>query len=226
MTMQRLFGNNVPGHTTRAPPVGFEPSTNGFQFNAIANFNLDCRLGSLDFQCFSGLSRRKAGSHSFSSRSKMPLTWSRGSTAGAISARHTFLALIPPRYHTNSSVGRSGSTKSGTAGFDSISPSHSTRRFNTCGNSKFVFSPYMSIMTETKVQRRPGWAGGPSFYVPAKKTYGRTLMQSPYLSTVQTVLPVRSSGFLGDFPRTPIRSPIRSPRSNSGSPPRSPKSAF
>ena len=32
-------GNNVPGHTTRAPPVGFEPETNGIQFYAIANLD-------------------------------------------------------------------------------------------------------------------------------------------------------------------------------------------
>ena len=35
--LPRLFGNNVPGHTTRAPPVGFELATNGIQFYAIAN---------------------------------------------------------------------------------------------------------------------------------------------------------------------------------------------
>ena len=29
----------IPGHTTRAPPVGFEPETNGFQFYAIANLD-------------------------------------------------------------------------------------------------------------------------------------------------------------------------------------------
>ena len=33
--LPRLFGNNVPGHTTRAPPVGSEQGTNGFQFYAI-----------------------------------------------------------------------------------------------------------------------------------------------------------------------------------------------
>ena len=29
----------IPGHTTRAPPIGFELETNGFQFYAIANLN-------------------------------------------------------------------------------------------------------------------------------------------------------------------------------------------
>ena len=29
----------IPGHTTRAPPVGFELETNGFQFYAIANLD-------------------------------------------------------------------------------------------------------------------------------------------------------------------------------------------
>ena len=37
--LPRLFGNNVPGHTTRAPPVGFELATNGVQFYAIANLD-------------------------------------------------------------------------------------------------------------------------------------------------------------------------------------------
>ena len=37
--LPRLFGNNVPGQTTRAPPVGFEPGTNGIQFYAIANLD-------------------------------------------------------------------------------------------------------------------------------------------------------------------------------------------
>ena len=37
--LPRLFGNNVPGHTTRAPPVGFELATNGIQFYAIANLD-------------------------------------------------------------------------------------------------------------------------------------------------------------------------------------------
>ena len=35
--LPRLSGNNVPGHTTRAPSVGFELTTNGIQFYAIAN---------------------------------------------------------------------------------------------------------------------------------------------------------------------------------------------
>ena len=30
--LPRLFGKIVPGHTTRAPPVGFEPGANGIQF--------------------------------------------------------------------------------------------------------------------------------------------------------------------------------------------------
>ena len=34
-----VFGNNIPGHTTRAPPVGFELATNGIQFFAIANLD-------------------------------------------------------------------------------------------------------------------------------------------------------------------------------------------
>ena len=29
----------IPGHTTRAPPVGFELETNGFLFYAIANLD-------------------------------------------------------------------------------------------------------------------------------------------------------------------------------------------
>ena len=37
--LPRLLGNNIPGHTTRAPPVGFEPGTNGIQFYAIANLD-------------------------------------------------------------------------------------------------------------------------------------------------------------------------------------------
>ena len=37
--LPRPFGNNVPGHTTRAPPVGCELATNGIQFYAIANLD-------------------------------------------------------------------------------------------------------------------------------------------------------------------------------------------
>ena len=39
--LPRLFGNNVPGHTTRAPPwpVGFEPATNCIKFYAIAKLD-------------------------------------------------------------------------------------------------------------------------------------------------------------------------------------------
>ena len=33
----RLFGTKVRGHTTRAPPVGFEPATDGIRFYAIAD---------------------------------------------------------------------------------------------------------------------------------------------------------------------------------------------
>ena len=35
--LPELFGNNVPGHTTREPQVGFELAPNGIQFDAIAN---------------------------------------------------------------------------------------------------------------------------------------------------------------------------------------------
>ena len=37
--LPRLFGSNVPGHTTRAQPVGIELATNGIQFYAIANLD-------------------------------------------------------------------------------------------------------------------------------------------------------------------------------------------
>ena len=37
--LSRLFGNRIPGHTTRAPPVGFELATDGIQFYAIANLD-------------------------------------------------------------------------------------------------------------------------------------------------------------------------------------------
>ena len=30
--LPRLFGNNIPGHTTKGPPVGFVMATNGIQF--------------------------------------------------------------------------------------------------------------------------------------------------------------------------------------------------
>ena len=36
--LPRLFGNNVPGRTTRAPPVGFELATTGIQFRKYAKF--------------------------------------------------------------------------------------------------------------------------------------------------------------------------------------------
>ena len=34
-----VFGNNVPGHTTRVPQVGFELATKCIQFYAIANLD-------------------------------------------------------------------------------------------------------------------------------------------------------------------------------------------
>ena len=37
LAIPRLFGNNIPGHTTRALPVGFELATDGVQFCAIAH---------------------------------------------------------------------------------------------------------------------------------------------------------------------------------------------
>ena len=37
--LPRLLGNRIPGHTTRAPPVGFELATDGIQFYAIANLD-------------------------------------------------------------------------------------------------------------------------------------------------------------------------------------------
>ena len=37
--LPRLFENNIPSHTTRAPPVGFEQATNGIRFYAIANLD-------------------------------------------------------------------------------------------------------------------------------------------------------------------------------------------
>ena len=40
-------GNKVPGHTTRAPPVGFELATNGIQYYAIANLDKTSLLLSL-----------------------------------------------------------------------------------------------------------------------------------------------------------------------------------
>ena len=48
--LPRLFGNNVPGRTTRAPPVGFELATNGIQFYAIANLN-KTSLPVIPWQC-------------------------------------------------------------------------------------------------------------------------------------------------------------------------------
>ena len=40
--LPRLFGTKVPGHTTRAPSVGFELATNGIQLYAIANLDKTC----------------------------------------------------------------------------------------------------------------------------------------------------------------------------------------
>ena len=37
--LPRLLGTEVPGHTTGAPPVGFEPATDGFRFYATANLD-------------------------------------------------------------------------------------------------------------------------------------------------------------------------------------------
>ena len=37
--LPRLFGNSIPGYTTRAPQVGFELTTNGIQFYVIANLD-------------------------------------------------------------------------------------------------------------------------------------------------------------------------------------------
>ena len=37
--LPQLFRNNVPGHITRAPQVGFELATNCIQFYAIANLD-------------------------------------------------------------------------------------------------------------------------------------------------------------------------------------------
>ena len=34
-----LFGTRIPGHTTRAPPVGFELATNGIQIYVIVNLD-------------------------------------------------------------------------------------------------------------------------------------------------------------------------------------------
>ena len=37
--LPRLFGNRIPGLTTRAPPVEFELATDGVQFYAFANLD-------------------------------------------------------------------------------------------------------------------------------------------------------------------------------------------
>ena len=37
--LPQLFGTKVPGHTTRAPPVGFKLATNCIQLYAIANLD-------------------------------------------------------------------------------------------------------------------------------------------------------------------------------------------
>ena len=41
--LPRLFGNSIPGHTTRAPSVGFELATNGVQLLVIANLDIMIR---------------------------------------------------------------------------------------------------------------------------------------------------------------------------------------
>ena len=40
--------DEIPGHTTRAPPVGFELETNGFQFYAIANLDKTSLIMKMD----------------------------------------------------------------------------------------------------------------------------------------------------------------------------------
>ena len=37
--LPRLFRNNIPGHTTRAPPLGFELATNGIKCHVLANLD-------------------------------------------------------------------------------------------------------------------------------------------------------------------------------------------
>ena len=37
--LPRLFANRIPGHTTRAPQVGFELATNSIQFYVFANLD-------------------------------------------------------------------------------------------------------------------------------------------------------------------------------------------
>ena len=142
----------------------------------------------------------------------MPLTWSKGCAIGAIGARRSFLALKP--FPTDIICGNAGKTKQ-----RSPEPSmrHSIPPLKFLSSARrFVRSPFSPNFAETRAQRLPGWAGGQSYYVHSLKVYGPELQQSPYLSTVKPILPVRSSGFVGDFPR----SPNRSPRS---SPPRSPQ---
>ena len=39
VTEERICSERIPGHTTRAPPAGFELETNGFQFYALANLD-------------------------------------------------------------------------------------------------------------------------------------------------------------------------------------------
>ena len=39
----RLFGNSIPGHTTRELPEGFELATDSIQFYVIANFDKTSR---------------------------------------------------------------------------------------------------------------------------------------------------------------------------------------
>ena len=44
--LPRLFGVRIPGHTARAPPIGFELATNGIQLYAIANLDKTSLLDS------------------------------------------------------------------------------------------------------------------------------------------------------------------------------------
>lgn len=143
----------------------------------------------------------------------MPLTWSRGCSIGAIGARHTFVALIPYK----PSQSRYGSPDNGKSNSRlSEAESRGGLKYDS-HERRFVKSPHKPELTETRTQRLPGWAGGQSFYAPSLKVYGPVLMQSPYLSSVKVILPVKSSGLIGEFPRSRNQSPCLSP-------PRSPQS--
>jgi hypothetical protein len=154
----------------------------------------------------------------------MPLIWSRGSLGTTLSARHTFLGLTdaPKQYLHGSDSGRYYHQ---TYEF----PSGSHPRFwkkKTGSNApanQFTTPYFPSALTQMRTQRLPGWAGGPSFYIPSRKTYAPTSTHSPYLSTVKQELSHFSSGFLGDVPRSPTRTPARTPaRSPSHGTPRIP----